>query len=64
MIKWILNSSHLSMVDFYVNYKYFEVSIMIELLNDLLTGIMCVIGVEFAIVFGRFAYDVIRDDEK
>ena len=36
---------------------------MIELLNDLLTGILCVIGVEFAIIFGRFAYDVIRDDD-
>ena len=37
---------------------------MIELLSNLLTGLMCVIACEFAIIFGRFAYDVIRDDEE
>ena len=37
---------------------------MIELLSDLLTGLMCVIACEFAILFGRFTYDLLCGDEE
>lgn len=37
---------------------------MIEFLGDLLTGIMCIVAFEFAILFGKFTIEMISGDDE
>lgn len=37
---------------------------MIEFLGDLLTGLLCVIACEFAILFGKFTIEMLMGDDE